>query len=184
MSVQLSRRRITVDEYYRMAEAGILTEKDRVELIHGEIIEISPIGSKHAAAVNRLNNVLKEYLGVKAIVSVQNPIKLNNLNEPEPDIAVLKYADHYYAERHPSPADILMVVEVSDTTLAFDREIKLPLYAHAGIPEFWLVDLGKKELEIHRNPAKDIYKNIQIIQPGDTVDLPFELSVSADFLLG
>src|SRR5690606_9065569 len=125
MSVQVSKRLINVSEYYRMAEAGILTENDRVERIHGEIIEMSPIGSKHAAMVNRLNDLLKECIGKKAIVSVQNPIALNPLNEPEPDITILKYKGDYYDSGHPGPDDILIVIEVADTTRDYDQEIKI-----------------------------------------------------------
>ncbi len=179
------RRLINVEEYYKMAEVGILTEHDRVELIQGEIIEKSPISSKHAAAVNRFSNVLIDLIFDFAIVRVQNPIKINAINEPEPDVVILKYKDDFYAEKHPGPDDIRIVIEVADTTLAYDREIKLPLYASVGIPEFWLVDLAKNEIEVHRSPSVDIYKRIEICRPGDSIYLPtFETSVEADLLLG
>jgi Uma2 family endonuclease len=185
MSVQLARRLITVDEYYRMVEVGILTERDRVELIHGEIIKMSPIGSKHAAIVDRLNKILNESLSGKAIVRIQNPVMINSLNEPEPDIAILKYADDYYVKKHPGPDDIYLVIEVSDTTFAYDKEIKLPLYASAGIPEFWLINIERNEIEVHRSPDTDVYKTITIHRSGDKISLQaFDLSFDAGVLLG
>src|ERR671938_544657 len=141
MSVQVAKRCFSVDEYYRMGEAGILTEDDRVELIEGEIIEMSPIGSRHAACVNRLNTLLGRHLRQTAIVSVQNPIRLDAYSEPEPDVALLRPRADYYESGHPTPADALLIVEVADTSADYDRIIKLPLYAKAGIPEAWLVDL-------------------------------------------
>ncbi len=185
MSVQVAKRLITVDEYYRMAKAGILTENDRVELINGEIIQMAPIGSKHAAAVNRFSNLLKELLARKVIVSVQNPIKINELNEPEPDITILRNRDDFYEDDHPTADDVLIVIEISDTTIAYDREIKLPVYAKAGIPEFWLVNLHRQELEVHNSPSLDVYKKREIIKHGDKVKLPdLGIEIDAGLLLG
>lgn len=185
MSVQVSKRLINVSEYYRMAEAGILTENDRVELIHGEIIEMSPIGSKHAAMVNRLNDLLKECIGKKAIVSVQNPIALNPLNEPEPDITILKYKGDYYDSGHPGPDDILIVIEVADTTRDYDQEIKIPLYARAGIPEAWLIDLTSQKLTVYSKPSMDSYKEIELVGPDDKVRLQaFGIELEAERFLG
>jgi Uma2 family endonuclease len=186
MAVHQAKRLINVDEYYRMAEVGILTEHDQVELIHGEIIKMSPIGSKHMAIVNRLNKLLHEQLSGEVIVSIQNPVKINDLNVPEPDITLLKYREDYYAEKHPEPKDILLVIEVSDTTFAFDKEIKLPLYASAGIPEFWLINIEKKEIEVHKMPADDVYKNITLHRKGDTISWPYSKDVNLDagMLLG
>lgn len=172
MSVQLAKRLINVDEYYRMAETGILTEADRVELIHGEILNMSPIGSKHMAVVNRLNKLLTEYLSNDEIVSIQNPVKINDLNVPEPDISVLKFREDFYAQQHPGGQDVLLVIEVSETTFSYDKEIKLPLYASVGIPEYWIINLEKKEIEVHKLPAEDIYKNITIHRAGDKIKLP------------
>lgn len=185
MSVQLARRPITVEEYYRMAEVGILTEKDHVELIHGEIIEMSPIGSKHAAVVNRITNVLKRLLGDRVIISCQNPIRINSLNHPEPDIVLLKPKEDYYSTGHPEGTDTLLVIEVSDTTYQYDKNIKLPIYASGLVPEFWLVNLEKNEIEIHHAPASDVYKKIEIIRPGDNITLDqFQITVGAERLLG
>ena len=180
MAVQQAKRLINVDEYYRMAEVGILTEHDQVELIHGEIIKKSPIGSKHAAVVDRINNLLKMHLSDQLIIRVQNPVKINDLNEPEPDISLLRFKDDYYAEKHPEPKDILLVIEVSDTTFSYDKEVKLPLYAAAGIPEFWLINIDKQEIEVHRNPADDVYKNISLHRKGDTLDLPHAAGANLD----
>lgn len=172
MEVHQAKRLINVDEYHRMAEVGILTEADKVELIQGEIIKMSPIGSKHAAIVDRINKLLNQHYSDNAIVRIQNPVRINDINEPEPDIAVLKYREDYYIEKHPKPQDILLVIEVSDTTLTYDKEIKLPLYATAGIPEFWLINIEKSEIEVHRFPATDIYKTITIHRAGDSIALP------------
>lgn len=150
-----------------MIEAGILTEKDRVELINGEILEMSPIGNEHSACVKRLNALFNKLLGEKVIVSVQDPVQMGDLSEPEPDIAILKPVEDFYAARRPTPADTLLIIEVADTSLDYDREIKLPLYAESGVPEYWLVNLGNREIEAHRSPAGDIYKIREIARSGD-----------------
>jgi Uma2 family endonuclease len=129
MSVPVPKRRFTVDEYYRMAEAGILRPDERVELIEGEIIEMAAIGSRHAAFVKRLNRMLVRGVGARGVVSVQDPVRLSELSEPEPDLAVLEYRADCYAAAHPTPADTLLIVEVADTTLGWDRGRKAPLYA-------------------------------------------------------
>ena len=185
MPVQLARRLINVEEFHRMAETGILTEKDHVELIHGEIIEISPIGSRHSSTVNRISNILKEVLGKNAIISVQNPVVIDDHNQPQPDISILKPSHNYYADRHPGPRDILLVIEVADTTRDYDREIKLPLYASAKIPEFWLVNLEKDEIEVHRLPVQNAYKNIEPCRGSDQIELGlFHSKISTKELLG
>jgi len=172
MEVHQAKRLINVDEYHRMAEVGILTEADKVELIHGQILKKSPVGSKQAAIVDRINKLLNQHFIDNAIVRIQNPVRINDINEPEPDIAVLKYREDYYIEKHPKPQDIFLVIEVSDTTLTYDKEIKLPLYATAGIPEFWLINIEKSEIEVHRSPATDNYTTITIHRAGDSIALP------------
>jgi Uma2 family endonuclease len=149
------RHRITVEEYYRMAEAGLFKAEDRVELIEGEIIDMSPIGIDHAYVVKRLNSIFMHSVGMKAIVSVQDPIHLNPRCEPQPDIALLRYREDFFRLAHPIPEDIILLVEVSDTTLRYDKEIKLPLYARHGIPEVWIVDLEHGRLEVYHNPMED-----------------------------
>ena len=158
MSSQLAKRYFSVTEYYRMAEAGILTEADRVELIEGEIIKMSPIGSLHAACVKRLNKLLQRQCGDAVVVSVQDPVRLNDFSEPEPDIALLRARADLYAQSHPTPADVLLIIEVADTTVLSDRNVKVPLYARAGIPEVWLIDLQQDVIEIYAQAVGDVYQ--------------------------
>lgn len=159
-SAQIAHHLFTVGEYHRMGEAGIFSEGQRVELIEGEIIEMSPIGSAHAAKVKRLNRLLVRRLGTRAIVQVQDPVVLNRFSEPEPDVAVLKPRDDFYAERHPQPADVLLLVEVADSSRVFDRTVKVPLYARAGIPELWVVDVVDELIEVHRRALRGVYREI------------------------
>jgi Uma2 family endonuclease len=149
------RRLLTVDEYHRMGEAGILTDDDRVELIEGELVAMSPIGSEHVAATNALNRLLVLAVGDRAIVSVQNPVRLTQHSEPQPDFAVLKLRD--YRAALPRPEDTLLAVEVANTSLDYDRTVKLALYASSGIPEVWIVDLAAELVEVYRLPAGDTY---------------------------
>jgi Uma2 family endonuclease len=144
MSVDLAiRHRFTVDEFHRMGEVGIFSEDDRVELINGEIVEMTPIGSQHAACVRKLDRWLQFLVGDDALVSTQLPITIEDDGEPIPDVAVLRPRTDNYSESHPTPADTLLVVEVSDSTVLFDRNVKRRLYAGAGIPEYWVVDLPR-----------------------------------------
>ncbi len=150
------RRLLTVDDYHRMGKAGILTDDDRVELIEGELVAIAPIGTEHAAASNCLNRLLMLAIGDRCIVSAGNPVRLNRHNEPQPDFAVLKPRDDY--RRTPVvPEDTMLAVEVSNTSLNFDRKVKLTLYARAGIPEVWIVNLAAEEVEVHRWPVAGVY---------------------------
>lgn len=167
MTVAVSKRTFNVREYYRMAEAGILTEDDRVELIKGEIIAMSPIGSKHAGCVNRLNTLLSNHLKKNAVVSVQNPIHLDDYSEPQPDLAILKPRNDFYAQSHPQPADVLVVIEVADTTLTYDREVKLPLYAKVEIPEVWIVNLEENIVEVYTEPANEKFQHMQLLTVGE-----------------
>src|SRR5207247_3212709 len=147
MGMPLAHRRFTVDEYYRMAETGILAEDDRVELLDGEIVEMSPIGPRHAATVTRLDHLFNRLVGDRAIVRAQNPVRLDGYSEPEPDIALVTPRADFYRAEHPTPRDILLIVEVADTSLRYDRHTKLPGYARAGVPEAWLVDLTADRVE-------------------------------------
>ena len=160
MGTQVSTKKFTVYDFHRMGEAGIFSEDDRVELLEGEIIERAPRGSRHAACVSRLNRILILQLGPTAIVSVQNPIRLNDRSEPQPDIALLKPRPDFYAEAHPKPDHILLVIEVADTSVDFDQGTKLPLYAKAGIPEVWIVALTQRSVEIYRQPDAQGYNSI------------------------
>ena len=152
------RRPFTVGEYYRMAEADILTEEDRVELIAGQIVAMSPIGSRHAACVDRLNGLLHRQPGSAFIVRVQSPIALDAYSEPEPDLVLLRPRADFYAEAHPSAVDVLLAVEVADTSVDYDREVKLPLYAQAGLPEVWLIDLQEGRIEVYARPQGGAYQ--------------------------
>lgn len=159
MSAEPARRHFNVTEYCRMGEAGIFSEDDRVELIQGEIVEMSPIGIRHASCVARLSKLLERQVGSNAIVWVQNPVRLSELSEPQPDIALLKQRDDFYASRHPLPEDVLLIIEVAETSAGYDRKTKAPLYAAAKIPELWLVDLVSGVIEIYSQPAGAAYQS-------------------------
>jgi Uma2 family endonuclease len=157
MLTDVTKRLFTVDEYYRMADAGILTQFDRVELIDGEIIEMNPIGARHAECVDRATTFFTEAFGRKAIVSIQNSLPLTRYTEPQPDIVVLKARPDFYRSKRRGPEDVLLLVEVSDTTLRYDRNVKLRRYAAAGILEVWIEDLNENLLLVCREPAGDQY---------------------------
>jgi len=154
MSVQPQKRYFNVDDYYRMFQAGVFSQEDRVELIEGEVVEMSPIGSSHGGTVNRSSTFLRRKLDDIVIVSVQNPVRLDDFSEPQPDLALLKPRKDFYSKAHPIAEDVLVVIEVADTSLAYDRNVKLPLYARAGIPEAWLIVLAKEVIEIHSQPGR------------------------------
>ena len=165
------RRLLTVDEYHRMGEAGILTDDDRVELIEGELVAMAPIGSEHIASTNALTRLLVLAVGDRGIVSVGNPVRLNRNSEPQPDFAVLKPRDDY-RKTLPRPEDTMLAVEVSNTSLEYDRKVKLALYARGGIPEVWIVNLAAEEVEVHRSPAADNYTSVT--RAGRSDDLTIE----------
>ena len=171
MTVQLVRRKFTVEQYHKMVESGILTEDDRVELIRGEIIDMSPIGTKHAACVNRLVNLLVQLLGKGVILAAQNPVALNNNSEPQPDVALLKPRDDFYATAHPQPQDIFLLIEVSDSTVMYDREEKIPLYAEANIIEVWLVDINEQIVEVYQQPTAARYQLMQKFAGGQSLSI-------------
>ena len=182
----VTRRRFTVDEYYRMAEAGILHADDRVELIAGEIVQMSPIGSPHAACVDRFTRVFGLQLGDRVILRVQGPVRLSPDSEPEPDIALLRPRPDFYAAGHPGPADVYLIVEVADTTLRYDRDVKVPLYAAAGIPEVWIADLTGDAVRAFREPGPDAYRQAAVYRRGDAlVPVAFpQLSIRVEEILG
>ena len=186
MSVQYQKHYFNVGEYYRMAEVGLLSPDDRVELIEGEIIEMSPIGSTHAGTVDRSSAALNRKLGDTVIVRVQNPIRLNDFSEPQPDLALLKPRKDFYTNSHPAPEDVLVAIEVADTSVDYDRNVKLPLYAREGIPEAWLMVLPKDVIEVHSQPEKGKYKKVQRLKRGKTLTsstVP-SLSCKVEDLLG
>lgn len=161
------RRQWSVADYYAMAAAGILTEADRVELIEGEVVRMSPIGSRHAACVDRLTGLLAGVVAGVAQIRVQNPVRLSEHSEPQPDLSLLRPRPDYYATAHPAPADILLVVEVADTSIGFDRSAKVPLYARAGIAEVWLVDVTGDRVTQYAMPAAGAYTVVRDLARGD-----------------
>jgi Uma2 family endonuclease len=166
MTATIAKKRFTVSDYHKMAEAGVLPERG-VELINGEIIEMSPVGGKHIATVNRLNKKMNALLDDRAIVSIQNPIIASNTSEPEPDVAVLRFRPDFYGEDTPSAADVLLVIEVSGSTLGYDRGDKLAVYAQSGIPECWIVNLEAQEVEVFWDPLDDSYQHSEVLRTGD-----------------
>lgn len=160
MPATLTKRRFNVDEYYRMADAGIFAPGERVELIDGEIVRMEPIGSLHASCVTRLMRILMMGLAEKCDVRVQCPVRLGDFSEPEPDIAVVRSRSDDYAEGHPMPADVLLIVEVAHSTVDFDRELKARLYAEARVTEYWVVSLPEERIEVFREPHEGRYHKI------------------------
>jgi Uma2 family endonuclease len=169
MSVAVSRRLFTVKQYHEMARSGILSEDDRVELLAGEIVEMSPIGSRHAACVKRLTKILDSQIGDAAILGVQDPIHLGPRSEPQPDLALLKPRADFYAQAHPGPQDVLLIIEVAETSGESDRKLKLPLYAKASIPEVWIWELASKRVEVYRRPAGRKYLVIETFTQKQTL---------------
>jgi Uma2 family endonuclease len=156
-----TRHRFTVDEYEQMIEFGILGENNRVELIRGEVVDKMPIGDRHVACVNRLNRLLSRRVGDRAIVSIQNPVRFPD-SEPEADATLLRPREDFYDSGKPRPADVLLLIEVADTSLLVDRDEKRPLYANAGIVEYWIVNLNDDNIEVHRQPRPDgTYADVQ-----------------------
>jgi Uma2 family endonuclease len=186
MSVQMQRRLFTVQEYHLMGEAGILGEDDRVELIEGEIIQMAAIGTRHATCVRRLIRQFRQLPEESAILDVQNPIQLTERTEPQPDVVLLQFRLDYYETAHPMPSEVLLLVEVSDSTIDFDRDVKVPNYARSGIQEVWLWDLEANCLEVYRDPTATGYTSMQNFERGEMVSpLAFpDFEVSVDLILG
>src|SRR5262249_20774684 len=169
VEVAATRRRFTRAEYHRMAEVGILGEDDRVELIRGEIVEMSPIGRRHVAFVDNLTQLLVLRLAGRAIVSVQNPVVLTDDTEPQPDLAIRRLRAVPYKDREAFAEDVLLLIEVADTSLRYDRSTKLRLYAEAGIPESWLVDCAAESVEIYRTPLAGGYRDVSTVTVDGTL---------------
>ena len=157
---------LSVDDFHKLGEIGVLRDDDRVELIEGVLIDMAPIGSRHASLVNRFNNRLAVALSGHAIVSTRNPVILGAASEVQPDIALLRHRDDFYADAHPTPSDVLLVIEVADTSLPFDRNVKVPLYARHGIPEVWLVSPRERRIEVFRRPTNAGYG--ETLRPAET----------------
>ena len=186
MRADVTKKLFTVDEYYQMAEAGILKPEDRVELIEGEIIQMSPIGNRHAGCVNRATDLFTFLFRGKAVVTVQNPVRLNIYNEPQPDLVLAKPRADYYASKHPTGEDTFLVLEVADTALRKDRKVKLPIYARLGVPEVWIEDLKHDLILVFRDRADTGYKKSLTFRPGDSLSAAAfpEITFKVEDLLG
>ena len=167
MTVAVKRYRFTVEEYHRMGEAGILPEDSRIELITGDIVVREPIGSRHAGTVNRLNRLWTSRLAERAVVQVHNPIELpKEDSEPQPDVTLLRPRADFYATAHPLADDVLLLIEVADSTLAVDRRVRMPLYARAAIREAWILDLTADRVEVYRAPTARGYQQVVTFERG------------------
>jgi Uma2 family endonuclease len=160
MTDWIPRHRITVDEYYRMAEVGILPPDARVELIEGEIIDMPPIGTGHGGTVMQINELLRDAARDRAKVLVQSALRLSDISEPEPDFALVKPRADFYKKKHPGPADTFLIVEVSESSLRYDLQVKAPLYARHGIPEYWIIDLPGRQVRFFRSPEAGQYTDV------------------------
>ena len=186
MATEIAKYRFTVAEYQRMSEAGIFREDDRVELIDGEIVEMAPIGIRHSGCVAALNALLVPAAANRVVVFVQSPIDLNKRTEPQPDLALLKPREDFYRAVRPNAADVLLAIEVADSSLEYDRGVKAALYARAGIPEYWLVNLRDNVIEAYREPQRSAYRVVETLRRGDTIQasaLP-DLTVAVSAILG
>jgi Uma2 family endonuclease len=166
MAVEPATHRFTVDEYYRMVEVGILDPHSRVELIEGVITDMPPIGPEHAGGLNRGGYAFREFHEVATVTS-QVPLRIDDRNEPIPDFMLLRRRDDFYRSAHPTPTDVLLVVEVSDTSLRTDRGIKASMYARAGIEEYWVVDLANRRLHRYRDPSESGYRLVSTHRAGE-----------------
>ena len=178
--------RFSVTEYALLAEAGILHEDDRIELIEGRIEDMAPIGSSHASSVKRLLKTFVTRFQSQATVGVQDPVQLNAFSEPQPDVMLLRPRDDFYAERHPAPEDVLLLIEVADSSVEYDQQVKIPLYAKSGIQEVWLFNLRDQCVEVYRSPVGESYETILILRGQQEVTpLAFpEVSLTIADLLG
>lgn len=171
MSITSSKKLLTAAEYEALVDEGILSEDDRVELIEGEVVEMTPIGPPHDSRVIRLSHLFIKLLGDRALVGVQTSARLSDITQPQPDFVILRRREDYYAKAHPGPSDILCLIEVADTSLRFDRGRKGKLYAGYGILDYWIVNLPKNLLEVRRDPGPDGYASLVTLRRGDRVSL-------------
>ena len=165
----IERYRLTSAIFHEMVEKGILSEDDRLELIEGELVAMSPIGPEHGGIVDQLAAILIKQLGDRAVIKVQGSLHLDESTEPQPDLIMLEPRRDYYKRSVPRPADVALVIEVADSSLAYDRAIKMPLYASAGVPEAWIVNLIDRWIEVYRDPSAAGYTTLLKILPGKSV---------------
>ncbi|HEX9944779.1 MAG TPA: Uma2 family endonuclease [Thermoanaerobaculia bacterium] len=170
MAVPSPRQRLSIDEFQRMTETGVFSEDERLELIRGELVEMSPIGGPHATAVRRLTNQLTARLGPRVILDVQNPLLIReHQSELYPDLMLLRPREDFYSAGKPTPRGALLVIEVADSSLSYDRDVKIPLYAESGIPEAWLVDLNSGTVFVYRQPSPERYQEVNQYRRGDAI---------------
>jgi len=182
----VTRRKFTASEYYIMLNAGVFHEDDRVELIDGEIVEVPLISPTHASHVMRAHYLLYPPLERQTLLGIHNPLDLGNASQPQPDLMLLKSREDFYSRAHPTPEDVLLLVEVADATLEYDRNVKAPLYARTGVPELWIVNLPDRQLEIYRNPTPGGYGEHHWLKSGEAVTpsaFP-DLTFAVDDMLG
>lgn len=181
MIEQVRPHRFSLEHYHAMIDAGVFVGDERVELIHGAVVDMSPIGNPHMACVRRLNRVFTAIPEERVTVSVQDALMIPPDSEPEPDIVLYKPRADFYAKERATPGDVLLVVEVADSSLIYDRLVKIPLYASAAIPEYWIVDIASDAIEVYRQPAGDHYAQLVTYKRGDRItteafpDHPFEV---------
>lgn len=176
----------TVDEYYRMVDAGLLTEDSRVELIDGVIVDMPPIGPGHSGNVNWFTDVFRELFGGAAQLSIQNPLRLGLRVEPRPNVMLLRIREVHYRTSHPGPDDVLLLVEVADSSLSYDRKTKARIYARAGIADYWIVNRVDLVVEVHRDPERSRYRSVEVLKRGDVIrPLAFpDVSIAVGDILG
>lgn len=182
----LPRRKFTVEEYHNFIEQGVFKPEERIELWEGEFLEMSPIGKKHAGIVAALSAYLSHLFFRQLVVWAQNPIVLNDFSEPQPDVSLLKHRDDFYRSEGATASDVLLAIEVADSTVKYDRDIKFPRYAENGIQEAWLIDLENDRVEIHTQPTAKGYKLVKILHCGDIAESTIfaEIQIAVDDILG
>jgi Uma2 family endonuclease len=169
MDTTIAIRRLSVQDYHQMAESGILQPDERVELLAGQIIQMAAKGTAHRAAVSRIENLVRNRLGNQVLLRFQDPIRLDDYSEPEPDMAIVHPDPNYYEDHHPNPSEVFWLIEVSDSTLKFDRETKAPAYSGSGIPEYWVLDDNLRKLHIYRLPDANGYQSEMVLSESLTI---------------
>lgn len=186
MDSTIHQRQITVDEYYQMGAHGIIGPEERTQLIEGQILKMSPVGSEHAAIVDTINRLLHEQVGDTAIVRIQNPLHLSEISEPEPDVLIVRSREDFYRSGHPGPEDVLLLIEVAKESVRFDTTVKMRLYAQAGIPRYVVVDVGNRTLIDHRHPNIQAgeYDLVEELFPGRQISFEqLAITLSVESLL-
>jgi Uma2 family endonuclease len=169
METLVAVRRLSVQDYHQMAESGILQPGERIELLEGRILQMAAKGTAHSASVSRIEQLLRNCLGDRVLLRFQDPVRLDDYSEPEPDVAVVQVNPSYYEDHHPTPSEVYLLIEVSDSTLKFDRETKAPAYARSGIAEYWVLDVIRRKLHVYRSPSADGYQSETILSEELTI---------------